>query len=528
MKPALFAFLLASPAGAATQYMLIGYGQSLALGHYGCGAISTTQPYTGPGNQMILNGAGSSLIPLTDNGSEIGGNTCSGVNAWSSSVSYLVGAVVTNGGNTYQATTANTNQAPPNTAYWTQVPNYEETPLTSAANNLTMLSNGTLFVIANTFGLGGTAISGLWRGTGPYSQMISGVTAVNNLVKAAGNTLVVLGVVFTEGEQDFINGSNTYYADSMTIQSQIQADIQAISGQTAAIPFFFSQLSSEMGGSIPSGLVPTCPDGLQACIGDPTGAAALTNSDKVSIAQWRLAHDYPNLFYLSGPKYQYPYGEAALHLSNRGYNMLGAAIARALKCVFVDHGTNCVGGVYPKTIYISGNVITLTASTPNNLALTTAVNSSQDILPLPVPYRNGASDSIGMGFQVFQTTGGAQSSIGITSVSVSGPTVTITLASTPTGTNLRLAYAFEGQRYSLSPTLNCSPTATSCNGNTLGGTLGSQGALHGNIRTVADYTDLNGDPVYHWMVHFNEPILTQSIQPAPAVKSGGVCSGCRF
>ena len=108
-----------------------------------------------------------------------------------------------------------------------------------------------------------------------------------------------------------------------------------------------------------------------------------------------------------------------------------------------------------------------------------------DTTTLPVPFRNGAADTHGMGFQVFEYTTGASDldEIPIASVAVSGQTVTITLSAAPTKAHLRLAYAFEGQPYASAPVAGCAYNATTCTINgvaTAGGPW--QGNLHGNIR----------------------------------------------
>jgi hypothetical protein len=184
--------------------------------------------------------------------------------------------------------------------------------------------------------------------------------------------------------------------------------------------------------------------------------------------------------------------------------------------------------------------------TPSNSAQVTpmpptSVAGSPGPSALPYPYRNGAADSTGMGFQVFSTVGANPTTqVAISSVTTSGSTVTIQLSSAPpTGAALRLAYGFEGERYAINPLIGmlgmsgtvCSwnyPTSGTgsdqCNGEGSAESA-AQGILHGNIYTVPDYTDLYGAPIRHFMVSFNEPVLPQ---PGPAAISGGACAGCKF
>jgi hypothetical protein len=110
-------------------------------------------------------------------------------------------------------------------------------------------------------------------------------------------------------------------------------------------------------------------------------------------------------------------------------------------------------------------------------------------------------------------------------MSVSGATITLTLASAPTGSNWQLAYGFEGLKYADLGAYGCAGNGTSCNGISITGSAVSAGTPHGNIRTIADFTSINGDAIYHWMPHFIENVLSQ---PGPAIVSGGACAGCTF
>lgn len=423
------------------------YGQSLSLGNVGCPAISTTQPYL----NKRLNVGSTAFVALIEDGACSGG-----------------------------------------------VGTGQESLNSSAANNLTLLDPAHLFqTIWNNFGQAGTAISGLQSGTGPYTNFINGVTAANNLAVAAGDTLVVPAFVFTEGESDNHAASTTFYADSITLRNSLDAAVKGITGQTQNVRMVFSQLSSNE--SDPSGgNLLTCPDTTVACLDDPKGIA----SSMTTMAQWQLQRDFPTLFYLTGPKYQYTYGDGGFHMDAVSYNQLGATTSRILKTLLID-GTNDYAGVFPGTISRSGTTVTVVARTPRGLALTS------DTTTVPNPYRNGAYDTNGLGFQFFCNNAGTVTEIAFTAAIISSSqTVTLTLASTPScSTSEHVAYAFEGQRFAYTPVAGCAPDATTC---TILGVSGSvfpnRGTAHGNIRTVADYTDVHGDPVYHWMVHFNEPV----------------------
>src|SRR5258705_10235376 len=124
----LFLAAVASLSGA-TRHMLIGYGQSTILGNWGCPAVSSTQPYS---NQR-LNSGNTAFVALIEDGSCVGGT------AWNSGFTYQIGALVTSGGSAYIAIAGSTNVTPSgHPATWTLVTT-QESPLSSAANNISLL-----------------------------------------------------------------------------------------------------------------------------------------------------------------------------------------------------------------------------------------------------------------------------------------------------------------------------------------------------------------------------------------------------
>jgi hypothetical protein len=482
-------------------HMILGYGQSLSIGQWGGAPISTSQPYS----NVMLNSGNTAFTPLIETTPFNGGYF------WNSSTIYNYPAV-TIVYQAWQAVIASTNIMPPSAGVWASVVT-QESPTSSAVNNMTYLDPAHAVAgLANNYGVSGFPIANLQRGTGPYSALIAGVTAAQNITTAAGDSLVVEGAIFTEGEADCAVNSATYEADNVRLQSNLTTDIQAITGQTTPVRFFYSQTSSVEATSCS---LHNCPDGAVACVDDPTGAS----TPGVVMSQFKLQADHPGLFYLTGPKYQFGYGDGVQHLDRDGYNMLGAETARILESVITGGNTSAKAGVYPASVTRLGNVITATFTSPGGLGL------ALDTSSLPPPFRNGVSDTVGMGFQFFQTGssltdnacgGGSCYNGGITNVGCTGLTCTITLSGTPAGASQRLAYAFEGTAGANSPQQGCASTATSCNG--LATVSPSRGALHGNLRTVADYTNLNGATVYHWTPTFNVPVrdrASNSVRQGP-------------
>jgi hypothetical protein len=553
MRTLLSLLLSAAPLSAANVYMLLGNGQSLSNGDYGCGAISTAQSW---GNQTWTGSALSSLTETKTCLTEINSPYESGADSlvWSSSVTYQPYARVTltacanscSSTTVYETISQTTNQNPSSGSPWSVVAT-QESPLSAAMNNASVLASG-FSGIANNFGQSGAAIT-TWCSSSSITTITNTVTAVKNYEANLGNTLVVVGAMVTAGETDFANASTTYYSNAVTCQSSVQSAIQGITGQTQPVPWIYSQMSSTEVAS-PYGY--TCPDGAaENCIDSyPVSGTA----NRVPIAQYQLARDSANSsvcgttgypacggFYLTGPKYQFDYGsDQGYHMSAHGYNMLGAESARILACLYAAgfSTSNSCGGVMPKTpITVSGTMVTLNVATPGGLSLDqpsnaagTTGNWSDGVIP--VPYYNGTSSNCvsgsslpcqhtNYGFQFFTSNG----EIGVTSVSVSGTAITLTLASAPTGSNWQLAYGFEGLHYATTPAYGCAWNATTCNGLAITGSNYASGTPHGNIRTVEDFTSLNNDAIYHWMPHFIENV---SPQPGPAAISGGLCSGCRF
>jgi hypothetical protein len=552
---------------AATTYVLIGEGQSLSLGNYGCNAISTTQY----GSNQAL--SGSSLVPLTESAALNGGcqNYFNTSATWSSSVTYSPYAMANDGGTYYTNQSASTTTAnPTGGAPWVAVSTSSggslsgataESPLSSAANNASTLASG-FTLIANNFGTSGVPLSS-WGDASKVSSIASAVSTIKTLVSP--NTVVVVGVIVTAGESDYANqgaagsmascsyvaGTTAYYANSICFQQSIQSALQSVTGQSAPVPIIYSQMSSVNAAYTDN---QTCPDGMAtSCIETYPVTSTATH---VPIAQYQLARDSANLavcgttgypacgtFYMTGPKYHLDYGtNQGFHLSALGYNLIGAEYGGVLACVFQANlsTSNSCGGVMPETpIYYSGNTVTLNVRTPNGLSLDQLSNSTYaagaagawSIGQIPLPYYGStAAQKSNGGFQFFQTVSGSPQEIQVTGVSISGNTITLTLASAPTGTNLQLAYGFEGLHYAPTPTYTCQWSASTCDG--ISATQYASGTPHGVIRTVLDTTygsgtgnDLNGNPVYHWMPHFIE-----NVSPAAgrATVSGGVCAGCRF
>jgi hypothetical protein len=138
---------------------------------------------------------------------------------------------------------------------------------------------------ADTFGQTGRA----------YAASLFEVAAIARLARTAGKAYRVGMVVMTHGETD---NNNTGYGDALVkLLADYNADLRAITGQTAKIPMFLSQQFA-----FPSG----------------AGERPLANQ-----IQWRLGVDRPGEFVCTGPKYHMHGDGDGVHLSSVGHQQMG-------------------------------------------------------------------------------------------------------------------------------------------------------------------------------------------------------------
>ena len=315
---------------------ILSTGQSLANGAIGSPALTTTQPY----QNKMLDGA-SLLVPLVESDVETIGS--------------------------------------------------------SMANFITSYSTGGYQIAVTKHGVGGALYSGLKKGSTPFANGMSQVSAINAAVSGL-NTYRAIGVTVIHGESDSAAGatSDQYEGYLKEWQKDYQADIQTLTGQTTAIPLFTDQMSSFAGGS---------------------GSAA------IPCAQLSASENNPDNIVLVGPKYFLTYSDG-VHLTNSSYRQLGEYYGKVIKKVAVDKEE--WKPLSPKQIYRIGNEIYAKFNVP--------AGPIQFDTSLVLAKQN-------YGFEYYD----AISSASISSVSIVSPdTVKITLNTSPTGSNQRLRYAFTG------------------------------------------------------------------------------------
>lgn len=248
-------------------------------------------------------------------------------------------------------------------------------------------------------GVGGQPYSALRKGTGPYANGMAQVAAGLALAQAAGEAYAVRAVMIVHGESDHIGNNASYDLDLLEWQSDYQADIQALTGQTLPVPLITDQMSSF------------------SAYGEATSA--------IPQLQLEASRNAPNRIVLMGPKYVLPYVPDGVHLTGEAERWLGEMHAKVFERVLVQGEP--WRPVSPREITREGAEITVRFWVPAPpLVLDEAIVTN------PGSYGFGYTDS----------SGAAPT---ITSVALAGDdAVRITLSAVPVGGNQRVTYAMNG------------------------------------------------------------------------------------
>lgn len=329
-----------------------------------------------------------------------------------------------------------------------------ETMSSGMANLVTKMAREALLVdqpagktshdlLVSVHGVGGIAYSGLKKGTSAYATGMAQVTAGKALTADAGKSYVVRAVTNVHGESDHVANNSNYAADLAQWQADYESDVRASTGQTEPVPMFQTQMSS------------------WTKLGTP-----LSTTSTIPFAQLAAHVGSAGKIVLVGPKYHLPYANDGVHLTSAGYRHMGEDYAKAYRRVVLEGKP--WEPVRPKTISRRGAVISVTFYVPSPpLVLDTTL----------------VSDPSNYGFEYVDDS---DVTPGIDEVLVtSADTVTITLYSTPSGTNGRLRYAYRG---------------------VAGAPAGPKTGPRGNLRDSDSTASRNGDPLYNWCVHFDEPV----------------------
>lgn len=248
-------------------------------------------------------------------------------------------------------------------------------------------------------GVSGQPYAALQKGTAPYADGMAQVAAGLALAQAQGDEHAIRAMVVIHGESDHINGNLTYDQDLLEWQSDYEADIQAMTGQTLPVPLVTDQMSSFTAFGAATSVIP--------------------------LLQLSASRAEPERIILMGPKYVQSYVADGVHLTGDGERWLGEMHAKVLERILVDGEP--WRPLSPREITRDGAEITLRLWAP---------------VPPLVLDDVTVSDPGNHGFGYFDNSGAAPS---ITAVTLMGEdTVRITLSDVPVGGNRRLTYAMFG------------------------------------------------------------------------------------
>lgn len=356
-------------------------GQSLSIGHAGEPALTTTQIF----NNLML--SGSSLVPLVEN--------------------------------------------------------VKETMSSTMANEITRQSENNAYQVAVTMnGVNGLGYVDLKKGTAPYANGLSQVSAVkNSAMNDLNKAHRVVAVTTIHGETDHSIGSGMNYENFLVQwQNNYEVDIKAITGQSENIPLFTDQVGSFTG------------------YGDATS--------EIPIAQLAAAENNPGKIYLVGPKYFLNYSDN-WHLNNLNYRWLGEYYGKVMARVLLN-GEQWKP-LSPEQITRNGREIFIRFHVPAG-----QLQFDTELVDLVQNY----------GFEYYDDAYSAS----IESVEIiTNDTVKLTLNSAPVGGNQRVRYAYTGV-----PNSGAGAHVT--------------GSARGNLRDSDTAVSQYGNTLYNWSVQFDKSI----------------------
>ena len=245
-----------------------------------------------------------------------------------------------------------------------------------------------------------------------YEAAMVQTKALARIAKEKGKSFGVGAIFITHGESD---AGNPHYEDELyQLWSDYDNDIKAITGQQRDVLMIVSQ-HNRSGEYSPS-----------------------------TIAQWKSGLDHPEGIVCSGPKYQYPYSDDAVHLTTDGYRMLGEKYGQVyFERLVLGHPWK---PLEPEQITRQGKQITIHFHVPvKPLVWDTTLGN---------PHPSAPEWSNGKGFEV---TDAAGKRLTIDSVILQGSdAVLLTLKDDP-GPGARIGYAMVGEPTMRNPKFGATP-----------------------------------------------------------------------
>ncbi len=305
--------------------------------------------------------------------------------------------------------------------------------------------------LGSAHGVSGQPYTALEKGTTPYANLLTAVTG--GLAHAGGLGRIVRAVPVLHGESDDKAGTSqsTYENDLVTWQQNLQADIQAITGQTEGVPFIIDQISNW------TRFVPRA-------------------TSVIPQAELNAALHNPYSILLVGPKYWLASTDGT-HITAASEEYEGEMFAKVYEQAIVKG--NPWMPVYPTSITLSGQTISATFNVPIG-----PLTFDTSLVTDPATGTGcSATSNLCRGFEY--TDNSSPPTINATPT-ISGNVVSIHLSAAPTATagNRILSYAYTG-----------------ISGNNAGPTTGARGNLRDSDPAVSR---LDGTHLYNWCVHFSE------------------------
>jgi hypothetical protein len=169
-------------------------------------------------------------------------------------------------------------------------------------------------IFTSSHGLAGIAFSGIAPGTVSYRDLIAAVTYAKSYADTVGTTYSVPAVVFIHGEADAALDTGYAYQHMLeTMQSSLDKDIKAITGQSTIVRLFVQQM---VGDNSPSLKIP------------------IQSRMKISTAQIKAMIANPDKIIVTSPSYFLPTAVesrgGAIHTSAKGYRWMGEYIGKAI------------------------------------------------------------------------------------------------------------------------------------------------------------------------------------------------------
>lgn len=162
------------------------------------------------------------------------------------------------------------------------------------------------------WGLSGSSITTMLKGTTAYSDMIECVTKAKEFANKEGKTFGVRAMNWYHGEADRLQTKQWYYDNMSQLFTDVNNDVKAITGQTEDIEFFSYQTSPWLGRDL--------------------GTGPMDNMD-IQEAQVQVATDFDNV-HICGAMYQFEYNGDYYHPVDRA--IIGLQTGVALKRVLHD------------------------------------------------------------------------------------------------------------------------------------------------------------------------------------------------